>query len=190
MLIRDYVADAMRTAKPMPDPAGDLEHAALGFITEIGELATEVKRTRIYLKTLDRVHLAEEIGDVLWYWALAANHLLLVNNATFSAVQSEVTEALQEGLTVDVHLSRLVRRLAANAGEFAALVEVEQHTEAAERLRDMLQCLVATCCVLGLDMAQCAHANVEKLRTRFPDKFTEAAAEARADKGGLDARVS
>ena len=190
MLIQTYIDNALRTAKPMPDLGGDLEHAALGFITEIGELATEVKRTRIYLKAVDRAHVSEEIGGTFWYWALAAKHLLHVNNATFNAVQADVSLNLQEGLTVDLHLSRLVRRLAANAGEFGALTEIHDYPEAAQRLRDMLQCLRAVCCLLGLTAEDCAAANIEKLRVRFPDKFTEAAAEARADKGGLDARVS
>lgn len=190
MRVADYVAGALRTAKPMPDIMGDLEHAALGFVTEIGEFATEVKRLRIYLKAVNREHAAEELGDTLWYWAVAAQHLLELNNATFDAVQAEVSLNLQEGLTIDVHLSRIVRRLAANAGEFGARIDVGQLQPCAELLRDMLQCLAAACCVLGLNLDDCAATNLLKLRARFPEKFTEEAAEARADKGGLDARVS
>ena len=96
MLISDYIQQALRTAAPMPDPAGDLEHAALGLITETGELATEVKRLRIYLKPIDRVHAVEEIGDVLWYWAIASRYLLEFGNTSFDSVQAEAKAAPKE----------------------------------------------------------------------------------------------
>lgn len=188
MLISDYIQQALRTAAPMHDQAGELEHAALGLITELGELATEVKRLRIYLKPIDRVHAAEEIGDVLWYWAIAANRLLDLGVVSFAGVQADLN--LTPGVTTDVYLSRGVRRLAANVGEFSALIETGSYEDAAERLHDTLMCLAAVCCVLNLNLQDCAAANIEKLRVRFPNKFTEADAEARADKGGLDARVS
>jgi hypothetical protein len=46
------------------------------------------------------------------------------------------------------------------------------------------------CRVLGMDMEQIAWANIEKLRQRYPEAYSDAAAEARADKGGADARNS
>lgn len=74
----EYQDAAMRTAKPMKTVQGNLLHATTGLLTEAGEFASEVKRLAFYDKPLTsemRNHMAEEIGDVLWYCALAAEHL-------------------------------------------------------------------------------------------------------------------
>lgn len=73
-----YQTNAIRTAKMFPDVASNLSHAALGLATESGEFITEVKRVSIYNKPLTdemRQHMAEELGDLMWYIALAAQHL-------------------------------------------------------------------------------------------------------------------
>ena len=52
-----------------------LVHAALGLADESGEFAKQVKSTIFYGEPLDRVNAIEEIGDVLWYAALALEAL-------------------------------------------------------------------------------------------------------------------
>ena len=52
-----------------------LLHATLGLVTEAGEFADSVKRSLFYNKEFDKVNACEEIGDVLWYCALALDHL-------------------------------------------------------------------------------------------------------------------
>lgn len=52
-----------------------LLHAAFGIQTEGGEFTDQLKRHVFYGKELDKVNLTEELGDVLWYVALACNAL-------------------------------------------------------------------------------------------------------------------
>lgn len=52
-----------------------LLHAAFGLETEAGEFTDALKKAFFYGKPLDRVNLAEEVGDTLWYLALACNEL-------------------------------------------------------------------------------------------------------------------
>lgn len=103
-----YQASAIRTAKEM-GPRMDLIHAALGLAGEVGEFVDAVKRHVIYGKPLDRENAAEEIGDVLWFCALA-------------------------------------------------------------------------CETLGISMADVASHNIDKLRQRYPEKYTDTHAAARLDK--------
>lgn len=58
----------------------------------------------------------------------------------------------------------------------------------AEEIGDVLWYLSGAASAIGKDLGVIAAQNIEKLRTRFPDKFTTTAAEARADKGGVAAR--
>ena len=69
-----YQHRAMRTAKPMAFD-DNLMHAALGLSGEAGEFADAVKKYLVYDRELDRDNALEEIGDVLWFCALACTTL-------------------------------------------------------------------------------------------------------------------
>lgn len=78
MNFNEYQSNALRTAKNFDSLGANLTHAALGIATEGGEFTTEVKRIAIYGKPMTvemQQHMAEELGDLLWYIALAAEHL-------------------------------------------------------------------------------------------------------------------
>jgi len=52
-----------------------LLHASIGITTESGELADTLKKHIFYGKPLDTVNAIEEVGDLLWYAALACEAL-------------------------------------------------------------------------------------------------------------------
>lgn len=54
-----------------------INHAILGLAGEVGELAGAVERWLYYGRPLDEKNVKEEIGDCLWYLALACNALHL-----------------------------------------------------------------------------------------------------------------
>lgn len=70
-----YQRQANRTAKKGPDLNYNLNHAALGLAGEAGEFVDAVKKSVIYGKPLDVANLREEMGDLLWYIALACDAL-------------------------------------------------------------------------------------------------------------------
>jgi NTP pyrophosphatase (non-canonical NTP hydrolase) len=63
-----------------------LLHAGMGMNTEAGEFLDVLKKYMMYGKPVDRTNLAEEVGDMLWYIAIACNVLgvslenLMANN--------------------------------------------------------------------------------------------------------------
>lgn len=79
----NYVELAIRT-ESKPD-GGDfirgsdritrLVHAGLGLCTETGELQDLIKKTLFYDAAFTQAHIIEELGDVLWYVAIAADAL-------------------------------------------------------------------------------------------------------------------
>lgn len=52
-----------------------LLHAAMGFTTESGEFMDALKRAIYYGKPVDATNLVEELGDIFWYLAIAADTL-------------------------------------------------------------------------------------------------------------------
>lgn len=52
-----------------------LLHAAMGMCTETGEFMDALKKHLMYGKPLDGVNMLEELGDQMWYIALAMDEL-------------------------------------------------------------------------------------------------------------------
>ncbi len=52
-----------------------LNHAVIGMTGEVGELASTMQKWLHYGQPLDKVNVEEELGDLLWYVALACNAL-------------------------------------------------------------------------------------------------------------------
>lgn len=52
-----------------------LVHAAQGLSTEVGEFTDVLKKWVFYGRPVDEVNLEEELGDLMWYVAEAANAL-------------------------------------------------------------------------------------------------------------------
>lgn len=81
MNVKKYVESVLKTKSPHYNPENihpDLVHSVLGLVTEAGELADIIKRAYFYGKgpeSVDRDHIVEELGDLMWYLALASAHL-------------------------------------------------------------------------------------------------------------------
>jgi len=87
-----YVSDAIRTESKVGNlflsiQEARLLHSILGKMDEIGELAKELKAYLWYGKTLDHTNCKEELGDDLWYTALA-----------MSALETDFDEVMQKNI--------------------------------------------------------------------------------------------
>lgn len=69
-----------------------LDHASDGLVTEAGEFKDAIKKYKFYGKPMDQINLMEEIGDILWYAAIACNVL----NVTFEDVMNRNIAKLQK----------------------------------------------------------------------------------------------
>ncbi len=81
---KEYIKDAVRTESTDFSAIDQrlqsigtkrLLHAGIGLATESGEFLDALKKHIFYGKDLDRVNLAEEIGDIFWYTAIIADEL-------------------------------------------------------------------------------------------------------------------
>ncbi|HEU4715480.1 MAG TPA: nucleoside triphosphate pyrophosphohydrolase family protein [Candidatus Saccharimonadales bacterium] len=77
MNMNDYQTAALRTAAPK-DKKDEVFHLVLGLCGESGEIAEKVKKiVRDHgsdFSHLDKNDLVKELGDVLWYVAVLADH--------------------------------------------------------------------------------------------------------------------
>lgn len=75
--MKDYIKNAIKTESANANFSNmdRLLHAGIGIATESGEFLDALKKTVFYGKELDKVNLKEELGDVLWYIAIAMDEL-------------------------------------------------------------------------------------------------------------------
>ena len=190
MELNQYQALAIRTAKWRGDLALDLDHAALGIGSESGELSETVVLAWMRMP-FDANNLAEELGDACWYVALMSQVMgwkfedLILEPGTASDMSPALAKAV---------LGRNPVALALLLGAFAGevLTIVKAHIIYGKPLDDVmlkrkLSLYVTTASLLsdihGFSFEEVTlKGNIEKLQKRYPDKYTDEAALARADK--------
>lgn len=77
MNLNDYQTAALRTAAPR-DKKNEFFHLVLGLVGETGEIAEKVKKAvrdnDDFKAAIDTEDLKKELGDVMWYVAVLADH--------------------------------------------------------------------------------------------------------------------
>lgn len=69
-----------------------LLHASIGMSGESGEVLDSIKKTLIYGKSLNKEHLLEECGDILWYMSIMLHQL----NSSFEEVMQKNINKLEK----------------------------------------------------------------------------------------------
>jgi hypothetical protein len=150
----------------------DLYHGALGVFTEAGELCDGQKKALFYGRA-DMVNLGEEIGDCFWYLAIMAN-----------AGGLGLGDLVRRALLTPYSPTIGTPTLCSNLGQYAAalLCTADQGVFTVRGLgwEDLEQAAIHATAILltlleklGIPLATCLSANIAKLQTRYPERFTE-----------------
>lgn len=95
MTFDEYQKQALTTVLSSNDELKDIMHWVLGITGESGEIAEKVKKIIRdkdgVFSPEDKIEIAKEIGDVLWYLAVLAEQL----GVTFESVAQNNLEKLQ-----------------------------------------------------------------------------------------------
>lgn len=73
MNMNEYQKHALRTERGMDKQLPRVLNGALGLSGEAGEFNDILKKHYFQGHPLDRDHLAKELGDIMWYVAIAAD---------------------------------------------------------------------------------------------------------------------
>ncbi len=156
----EFVKDAMRTNNPMVGQYGNMQsnmviHAMLGVTSEAWELVT----------ASDGINMIEELGDIRWFFALFQHT---------TGVQLDFDKGTLDIARVDEWAYGLVdiaKRM------FAYGEPVEKHLQAITYTMQNLGRTLSTLTqghsrIINVE-TQAEAAVINKLRARFPEKFTE-----------------
>lgn len=174
MKFEQYLIESARTHQS-EGKRRDLLHCASGMVTEAGELIDPFKRAMFYKKELDVVNVIEEVGDGLWYIAIACRIFNLnldlnqENNQYYKTnkiKQIQTKEGLMEFM---LGFNEYVNKLAMKIVRVSDFVDIKFNIE---YFTDVIQemNLIAEMFNFNLDLAM--EVNINKLKKRFPNKFT------------------
>lgn len=167
----NYGALAWRTAKQLT-PTNMLLHGALGLLTEVSELA------EAGVKVLSEDHIKKELGDIVWF----CNYIYTSRFGVFLSLAPIEPDTPNSLFTAEVF------RMFVSAGEVGTLIKAAAFYGKAlddyalrGGLLEVLRSVHAVCTGMGFSFDNVLQMNIEKLRLRYPDQYTDIAAIARAD---------
>jgi hypothetical protein len=176
--ILEYQGLAARTCPTLEGEEGtDERHMNLGVITEIGEALDIFKKHLAYNKPMDLVNLGEELADISWYIVNKCRFENLILDDNFDEALAETKTLVdtrmftQENLPVELKAEAILTLLLV---PYSSPVNTRFSAPIVQ-----LAMLHHIAFWFNLDFFQCLTNNIDKLKIRYPEKFTEEAAQNR-----------
>ena len=146
-------------------------HMTMGMCTEIGEIAVCLKMS----KSIDKINLQEELADVLWYFVNYANFYKIdITNYKFSKELYFVNE-YEQYPNLRVYDLMLIHA--------SDLLDYDKKALAYNKPRSandsfylLFQAISDMFCTYVLDPEKSMQNVIDKLRVRYPEKFSSEAA--------------
>jgi NTP pyrophosphatase (non-canonical NTP hydrolase) len=143
MNILEYQQLAKRTNQDLESFRLNIWHMNYGIMTELGEMVDPIKKNLAYGKDIDFVNVAEEMADCCWY---------VVNKALFENEELEEPSIIESSF--DFTMESLFR----------------WHGFSNQSL---LNDLFTFCNYMNIDFYKSLENNINKLKVRYPEKFTK-----------------
>ena len=109
MNLDDYQQAALRTVNPALDDRDRLIDATAGLAEESAELLGLVRKRVFQNRDVDSAKLSEELGDVLWCLAVAADTLGFSLSKIAEANQAKLAKRHQDGFRSPAEWSRSLK---------------------------------------------------------------------------------
>ena len=107
MNTQQFIKQAIRTESPnFFAPNQRILHAAIGCVTESGEMLDALKKSIFYGKPLDVVNVKEEAGDLLWYLAILFDEIGTDFETEMTRVINKLQTRFPEKFTEDNAFNR------------------------------------------------------------------------------------
>lgn len=172
--IVEYQLLASRTCPNLPGEHENERHMNLGVITEIGEVLDIFKKNLAYNKPLDVVNLGEELADISWYIVNKCRFHEIPLDDNFDTVKAEVKQLLDTQMFTQNDLSINLKAEALMHPLLQAYCGPTNNIFSAPIVQLAILANIAEW--YELDFFQLLTNNIDKLRIRYPEKFTEEAA--------------
>lgn len=185
MIASEYAPLARVTLKVLPTLRKHGIHMGLGVVGEMGELIDAAKKVAIYGKAVDQTNRVEEVGDDFWYlfnycveYGVHPMALQAALDAGYSDGRKQIARLATEPeeRAFDIAEILLQLSLALNAGVCQMLLAEPGSMETMQLLVKMSNAMGIVCAILDVDPSDAMDRNIAKLKARYGDKYSDAAA--------------
>lgn len=153
----------------------NLVHSAAGVFTELGEIVDNFKKHIFYGKELDLVNLKEEIGDVAWYIAIPFREIKSINIDYVLKSLKEYKLEKDNKLKTEFQLWQLIKDIS------SFIIQYTDNMDYLINSKDEKVCyfvhgfkfLESLCEYFDINFEDVLETNINKLKVRYPDKFSE-----------------
>jgi len=167
--MNNYLQEAMRTRSgDFHEMNHDLEHGIIGITTEACELLSGF---RFNPETLDTTNLLEELGDICWYLAISCYGLNLSWEDLYGF---EINTPLE-----DIELEDCIDEIVVNSGILLDHIKRIHFYGinldsgfCKNKLKIIYSNVNISAELLDTTIEKVQEANIKKLRTRYPEKWT------------------
>lgn len=180
MEIREYLKLTERTRSMLPTNGLDNIHMVYGLISEMGELTDPFKKNMAYGKNISWVNIGEEIGDLLWYLAglyningLSPNlKLIAMADQQLKIVIEESENLLSEDAFLLLKINEAISDICDVFKNSLGGYSYKNNLGNLNSLLDILLAYISEFCVrCGFDVERVMQTNIDKLKSRYPEKF-------------------
>lgn len=184
MNITEYQIATRRTAKAGMSFESRLKHAALGCASDMGEVASLLKARLVYSKMIEPSDLIKELGDVTWFIAYACDQFNITMSEVAFHPEYDFRFMSYHNRDKDVIYWAMMGLKA--AGDFSDLIAngcqaFTHRTIALNHLAKLYICVCQVADKFRIGISEVFDKNIEKLRKRYPDGYSDGAAIVRAD---------
>lgn len=172
MTFTDYQEQIKRTNKDAGSILMNSIHMTTGMVTELGEIM-ECIYFKLPHQTVDEINLKEEAGDLFWYcgnfanfWGYRLTEVSFRHKAYYftSGVDPLIQLTIRIAILQDFDKKEL------------AYSKAKNQDKVKEAFFDILKAVSDFCLFYGIIPEQAMQLNIDKLRVRYPEKFSEESA--------------
>lgn len=167
MEFQQYLIESERTLKSLGKEL-DLLHCATGLVTESAELVDCIKKHVFYGKPLDVVNIKEELGDLLWYIAIPVRIFSLDLNIKVENTSTYIKNVKKQIVSKE-GLIRYFLSFNTIVNKLASTIDNDYDIYYFKSLFEEINFL---CEIYSLNLSEIMDININKLKARFPNNFT------------------
>lgn len=170
MDLKEYQQKALSRINPIVEKSHKEEnyYACMGLMEETGEIVSEIRKAlykgNYHEKQLDEEHLAEEIGDLLWYMALSCKNI----GIEFSEIRkTNSIKGTERNVKI---LKKLAIELSARTGKVINELNLLNINETKKAMQEQYEILEELCEVINKTIEEILEQNVNKVNNRYDEK--------------------
>lgn len=169
-----YVDKAYRTFVELPTYDLNRQHMLLGIQSELGEVSDAIKKRIAYNKPIDVVNIKEELGDLAWYiacWYRYYGYEKIVNTHNIQIITAlstiDAIDTFETGSTEFENNQKIPDLIFDIQRKFSMSLEDNE---------SVLSMWLVLCKAFSLSVSDIKHSldlNINKLKVRYPEKFSD-----------------